>query len=854
MRNIFAVIAITLTALLFTTLFSLGLGMVQVSEEQTMRRIGTWAHAGLKSVTMEEYQKLISHPLVKDSSYDIRIAIAKNKELVKRQTEINYIEPKNLEFGFKELEEGRLPEKKNEIVVDTIVMDMLGLPHKIGVTVPLQFDFMSSAYNEKFIVSGWYEGDPVMGASQVYLLKAYLKEISEGYTESDFVMAARNSDSNGYGLLQANIVFNNSHNIEGKILKVIGESGYTTKEIAYGVNWGYLSEQSQNVDFMSAIIIVTAFLVMMLTGYLIIYNIFQISIISDIKFYGLLKTIGATKRQIQHLVRRQALLLSCIGIPMGLVLGYFIGKGLMPYFLQAADGLESRNFHMKANPYIFLFGAAFSLLTVVISCRKPGKIAGSVSPIEAAKYSDTQRPRRKAKRSENGAKLSKMALANMTRNKKKSLIVILSLSLSVILLTEIVTLTKSFKLDKYLENMITGDFLISSLSLLNYSSDSGLILPEDFYTEANKQEGIESSYRMYHTRGMLDHTLSEAGHKRYQELYDKNLLDIREGVMSNGDKVQNTLQNNAPIEEMRYAYDEPLIQKLKVLDGTIDLKKFETGHYVLVGAFTDSGNTYYKPGDMVELRFHGSDSKLVDIKDDKENVIESKWVNDTKRTYEVMAVVDIPAGMTERRYQLNGLYTILPVQELLENEIDAECFAATILIEDKKEAAFQSFLENYTTQIDPNTDFESKESLRGEFKTYINVINLVGGALSLVIAVIGILNFINTMLTSVITRKREFAMLQSIGLTNAQLKKMLLYEGMYYVGFTAVISLVIGSALSFSFIRALNSIILYFDYQFTISPFVAVLPTFLIIAFVVPLIAYYNAGRQSIVERLREED
>jgi len=853
MRNIFAITAIALTALLFTALFSLSMGMIQLTEEQSMRQIGTWAHAGLKDVTVEEYEKLTSHPLVKDSSYDIIIGIAQNEQLIKRQTEIRYTEPKNLKFGFMELKKGKLPEKENEIVVDTIVMDMLGVPHEIGAEVSLKFNFMGKDYDETFTVSGWYEGDSVIGASQVYLSKAFLNQIMKNYTESDLV-TAKKTNSLGVGLIQADIIFKNSKHIEENLIQVIEESGYTKKEIDYGINWGYLSERSQDIDGTTLIIIIVVFIVMLLTGYLIIYNIFQISIISDIRFYGLLKTIGATKKQIQRLVKRQAVILSCIGIPIGLILGYLVGNLMLPLFLQEADGLNSTNFHVKPNPYIFLFGTLFSLITVFISCRKPGKIAGSVSPIEATKYADSKEVKKKSKKTKNGARLNKMALSNMARNKKKTMVVVLSMSLSVILLTEVVTLTKSFSIDQYLESMLTGDFMISSASLTNYSSTADLTLAEDFYNAVNSQEGIESSSRLYHNKGYLNHTLSESGQKQFQEFYDNDLLDIRDGAGSNIIDVQNTLIKNAPIAEQRFAYDDPLLKKLKVLEGKIDFEKFNTGNYILVGTMTESKDACYSPGDMVELQFKGPDSELVKIKDEDGNITDLQWVNNTKKTYEVMAVVDIPIGMTEHRFEMNGLTTILPVEELLENDNDAECFADSLLIEDDKEVAFQSFLENYTTQVDPNTDFESKEGLRDEFESMIKTIGLVGGALSMVIAIIGILNFINTMLTSVITRKREFAMMQSIGLTNDQLKRMLLYEGLYYVCFTALISFIIGSILSVSVIRAFNNIASFFEYHFTIVPFVGVLPVFLVLAFIVPSIAYHNTKKQSIVERLRNAE
>ncbi len=852
MRNMFILIAISLTSLLFTTLFSLGSGMLQITEEQTMRQVGTRAHAGLKDVTMEQYEKLTSHPLVKECSYNILIGTAKNDELSKRQTEIRYTEPKDIEFGFVSIKEGRFPVKEDEIVVDSIVMDMLGVSHEVGTKVPLLFDFMGNAKEETFTVSGWYEGDPVIGASQVYLSKAYLDKISANYTEEDFVKA-KSRNALGIGLIQGSIMFKNPNNIEGNIREVIEESGYSVKDINVGINWAYFTQMSQELDFMGTMIIIVAFLVMMLTGYLIIYNIFHISIIGDIRFYGLLKTIGATKKQIKRLVLRQAFLLSCIGVPIGLLLGFVVGNLILPIFLGVSSGIQTSNFHLKANPYIFLFGALFSLITVFISCRKPSKIAGSVSPIEAAKYSEVSSIKRKTKKSKRGAKISSIALSNLKRNKKKTVVTIFSLSLSVILMTEVVTFSKSFSMDQYLESMLTGDFMINSISLTNYSSPEEMVLPEDFYEVVAGQEGIESVSRMYYNKGMVNHTLSELGHQRFKEFYEKELLKVYTGEYTNIPEIEDTIINNTPIMEQRYAYDELLFNKLKVLEGTFDIEKFKSSNYVLVVPCPDMEESYYRPGDKVELQYHTSESELKEVKDTQGNLMRHIWAKNRTKEYEVMAVVDIPYSMTERRFSVNALTTILPVEELMENDTDAACFAASFWVEDEKETAVQSFLENYTTTVNPNTDFESKESLRDEFSSMSSSINLIGGALSFIIGVIGIINFINTMLTSVITRKREFAMMQSIGLTNAQLKRMLIYEGIYYIGYTAVISFVIGSFLSLIVVRAFSKVVLYFEYQFTIVPFIVLLPIFMLIGFIVPVIAYRSSMKQSIVDRLRDE-
>ncbi|ROR26352.1 putative ABC transport system permease protein [Mobilisporobacter senegalensis] len=846
MRNLFAVVAIGLTSLLFTALFTLGSGMLQMTEEQTMRQIGTKAHGGFKSVTRVEYEILTANPLVKDYGYDVFIGIAANKEFEKRQTEIRYVQPYNLKFGFMKLEDGKLPEKKNEIVLDTIALDLLQIPRKVGEEVALEFDFLGKEYNKQFILSGWYQGDPVIGASTAYVSEEYLNELKKGMTDEEIRKENEESlNRSGAGLYQVNIMFKNSMHIEKNMMEVLADSGLKLDDSHIGINWAYMTEQASDIDMVSAVMLAVVFLVMVLTGFLIIYNIFHISILNDIRFYGLLKTIGTTKKQIKTLVIRQAMVLSLVGIPIGLLLGFLVGKIFMPVILHLSGGISVTGFVLKGNPCIFLFGTIFSLFTVWISCRKPSRIAGSVSPIEALKYTGDIKMKVKNKRTTRGAKISRMALTNLARNKKKTGIVILSLSLSVILLTEIVTLTKSFSLDEYLESMLTGDAMIFSSSMINYRPD--LKLSEEFYQNALHQDGVEEGNLLYHNKGAMDHTLTEEGYEQFARLYKEEKLDARDM------RLEETLKDNRPISEQRYAYDEVLLKNLRLLEGTLDLEKFRTGNYVIVAPLLYEADSYYHPGDIITLNFTGANPEYKDIKDDKGNVIAQELIYTGQKKYEVMAVADIPYGMTEKRFSLNALTTILSKNELLKMDGLAEAFAASFQVEDEKEAAFTEFLDSYTTQTDPGMAYQTKESLRDDFASMVNGLTLIGCALAFVIAIVGILNFINTMLTSVISRKREFAMLQSIGLSNDQLKKLLLFEGIYYILFTAAISLAGGSFLSLTAVRALNNVAESFNYQFTLMPFLETIPVFLAIVFFVPSIAYRYVRKYSIVERLREE-
>ena len=147
----------------------------------------------------------------------------------------------------------------------------------------------------------------------------------------------------------------------------------------------------------------------------------------------------------------------------------------------------------------------------------------------------------------------------------------------------------------------------------------------------------------------------------------------------------------------------------------------------------------------------------------------------------------------------------------------------------------------------------TKEVLQKEFKNMINVIATIGIALSGVIALIGILNFINAILTQIISRKREFAMLQSIGMTNDPLLKTLVCEGLSYIAISGVISLLLGSLLSWLTLRALNNVLLFFEYRFQIRSFLIMMPVLVLVAAAAPVICYRQLRKKSSVERLREE-
>lgn len=860
MRNVFALIAIALSGILFTAAFSLVGGAMQMAQENTMREVGGTFHAGIKAATMEQYEKTAADPLVKKSSFTIFIGIADN--ILDRQAEIRYTpEESTLPDLFITLEEGHLPREEREILVDTFTLEELGLPCALGEKVPLTFSFMGETVEEEFTLSGWYEGDHVAHASELFVSESYWLKLKGSLTDEDFVKwGETHPEDEGTGLTAGNFFFDNASGLEEKIRTVIQNAGYEPgTELSYGVNWAYMSSRMESVDPFTFLILASAVLVILLTGYLIIYNIFQISVISDIRFYGLLKTIGTTKGQIRCLVRRQAVRLSLIGIPVGLLIGYGVGKLALPFALSISD-YQGMEIALRFDPWILVWGGGFTAFTVFLSSRKPGKIAGNVSPIEALRYTEADGKRKKGrgrKKKKHAARFSavSMAWASLGRNRRTTAVVIAAISFSIILLAVIMTAVGSFQIDQFMEQRIAGDFLIGNRNVTSTSHRSGDIdMEPEYLALADRQAGIQSRTEMW-VRFQSFLQINDQAAEQLRKLDEEGKLNRSPYAV---DVLEERLAGERSFNGFFYGYSDALLSNLKVLEGTLDVERFQTGNYVLLGQFLGDGHLtsrdhVYHPGDRVTVEYCTEDSTVREVRDESGATVDMIYENLGEKEYEVMAVVEIPYSMNLHRYSANSCDVVLPLADLEPEDASVHCFAVSYQVEEEAQEAFEAAVKAYTDEH-TTMGYTTKKSLRREFANMVTVIATIGISLAAVIALIGILNFVNAMITGILSRRREFAMLQSIGMTSTQLVKTLICEGISYIALSGVIGFLAGSLLSFLVLRALNNVLLFFEYHFQILPFVIMMPVFLVTAVLAPVAAYRNVRKKSIVERLRESE
>ena len=161
-----------------------------------------------------------------------------------------------------------------------------------------------------------------------------------------------------------------------------------------------------------------------------------------------------------------------------------------------------------------------------------------------------------------------------------------------------------------------------------------------------------------------------------------------------------------------------------------------------------------------------------------------------------------------------------------------------------------AFLEAYV-EDHPEINYLSSQSARESAEKSRMMIQLVGGLVGTIFGVAGVLNLINTLITTILARRREFSVMQSIGMTERQLTKMMVFEGIYYAGGACTLGILLGTALDLTLIRGMLAKMWQYTFHFTLLPTAAASLILLSLSAAVPVLALRFFYKGSIVEQLR---
>lgn len=863
-RNLIAIFAIALTTLLFTSLFTIALSINDGFQQSNFRQVGGFSHGGFKYLTEEQFQELKTDPLIQEWGLRRVVGMPSKVPFNKSHVEVGYSDAVQAHWMYCDPIQGKLPaEGTNEAATDTKVLELLGVKPELGAQFTMTFNVDGQETTQVFTLSGWWEYDEVIVANHVLIPQSRAESI---YTETGLIPGLAKDGMTGSWNMD--VMFKNSLHIEKDVQQVLENHGFQNEDrsdgdtyIATGVNWGYTGSQlADNIDPATVLMIAAVLLLIIFTGYLIIYNVFQISVANDIRFYGLLKTIGTTPRQLRQIIRQQAMLLCLIGIPFGLLGGWLAGGALTPVIISQLNGIVNV---VSNRPLIFIAAALFALFTVLISCRRPGRLAARVSPVEAVRYTEGGSMKKKTKKSAGTVSLWSMARANLGRSRGKTMITVISLSLAVVLLNLVVTFTNGFDMDKYLQDVVS-DFVLADAGYfqVNTQFSRNTPLPQEVIDEVTAQGNITEGGKVYGKTSAVQEFISEDYYRHSKGgWYSKEELDNKIQWMPKTE--EGLLVDDAQI----YGMEPFALDRLHVLDGDIS-KLYEPGSRYIAAVYGEDDygvpvmdSHWAKVGDTLTLRyvekFEYYDPVTGEIyPDDVDLDTVSSWAERAKTyqdiDYTVAALVSVPSALSYRYYGNDEF--VLNDQTFIQDSGTDVVMLYAFNTTPEQNPLMEACLSDYTNNQNPQFDYESKSTYAAEFESFRSMFMLLGGALSFIVGLVGILNFFNAILTGIITRKREFAMLQSVGMTGKQLKTMLVYEGLLYALGAGFLSLILAIALSPLAGATLGNMFWFFTYRFTIMPILLLLPIFALLGALVPLAIYRFAAKSTIVERLRETE
>lgn len=819
-RNVVAVLAVVLTTMMFTALFTLAQSMGRNMTEMYLRQSGTKAHAGTKQITDEQITQLAAHPDIVHFGKSIVLGTVKNPCLAGRQVELRYGSDQYARDVFAYPTTGRMPEQRDEIALDTQVLARLDIALELGQSVTLEWENGT----DTFTLCGWWEGNLSSYADMAWVSEIYALEACESVPVP--------KDGQMLGMRMMGITFSDTKNIDAKTQKVLRESGLT--ELSFQTNLAYTPEVQSSI-LMENLPMYGGMVLVFLAGYLMIYNVFQISVAADIQFYGKLKTLGTTKKQLKKVVYGQGNRLSAIGIPMGLVAGYVLGVLLVPVWIP----MKEMQVVVSASPVIFAGSALFSYVTVLVSCMLPARMVGKVSPIEALRYTDSSVScHKKKKKSRNGAFLLRMAWSNLWRSRKRTIVVLCSLTLGLVLMSYFYAKNASFDVEKYLMDLTVADYQIDDATndASSFYDPAGNTISDTMLAEImglGESGGVEATGRLYSRQEQM--TLGEQTKRSLKAFYNEERLadfasydpsfpEWKAGFDSavGGEKCMYTI----------YGADGLVLDAAAdnryILDGAFDAERFATGQYCL------SIGPSMTPGDVIPA--HAVGEKLL---------IEG-------REFEVMAALKPLRPMVAGR---DSLAFDLPV--ILPADVFTKLWAGSNLrkfyfnVTDETMEDAQALLSKYQQGAAAGMNVVSRRTMIAQYESQTRASAVMGYAVSIIIALVGVLNFVNSMVTAIIARRREFALIQSVGMTKRQLRQMLAFEGLFYAGLTLLAAYTLGALSVGVFLRAMvTAADGYSTFHFTLFPLVCCTPVLIATALLIPYLCFRKLEHQSITERL----
>ena len=728
-KSICIILAVFFTTVLFVTFFSTMFFVLDAGEEM-MRATSPILSDAWLITTEEEYDRICQYPLVSEAGRGIRIGSMPEPSGVGDLLLFDFDE-KMAQWMRYYPTEGHMPEKGNEIVVSDQYLRDRNLTYEADMPIELSYFIADEEYKDTFTIVGIYDREALQPYHAVLTSDDFYRDVCKRLER----LGIRPEDAT-YQI--TGVMFASRGNVRRLASRLIMEEELNLEEGQIFLNDVSLLG-SVGTGAKAAIICLLVFI--MVIGYLFISNIFHISISRDARFYGKLATNGVTKNEIKKLISRQNNILFLVSAIPALLVGYAFAATILPGILNAYTTIQVKR---SGNLLIFVLPLAFSYATVKISERKPIKLAKNSAPIEMKRDMGKLR---QVKTADNKDCLNKFVARHFKSDKKKVIKVCISVAFSILLANAFYATATGFDEKAYVEGNLDEDFIIAKNSILanpNVNTISYERTSEEEIKEYKNLPGIKEEGGAVISQVCL--SPSEEVWDAFIRIMGENPYDTPDAMYADA-----------------YGLDDIMVEKLKPIVGEVDLELFHTGNYVLLDPIMGDDNVdnvaCYRPGDEVTIPFRSGEVG----------------------TYTVMAIVEsLPGSLSfPGRWYASDMY--LPMEEWQAKEKQSDYYIYVFDVEKEYHDLWEDTLDSRLGGKDSALAYRSARTEAEKAKGYITALKMAGFVLSVIMLSMGILNFINCTVGNVYSRRKEFAILQSMGMEEQEIKKSLEKEGMLYM-------------------------------------------------------------------------
>ena len=778
-KTILSILTIMLSVALLSGFILSVVGMAT----ETKRELQTTNHAIYYNINHKQIEELRRDSRIADS----RIYIQAGNTQVDNYLVIPvYIEQNDSNIDVEEIVEGQYPIGLYDVAVDKAYLSRLGLPAELGTKITIPFYDGSS---ETFTVVGLTDNGSTERTYSLYCSEEY------AHTGKQFETSVT-----ALTVQLANTAQMSSDNFKEIVQKIGTDYGVTPQYSDY--NDGFAASLEPNQE---NIMIISIFsIAVLLVSYLVIYSIFYIYVQNQVREFGQLRTMGATAKQIKTILRTQGKLLCILGTILGLIIG---GTAA---FLFKPDGWSWQNTALVS---VLIFCIVYAMVWLALS--KPAKIAGSVSPIEAAKNTGYQSTQLYSKKLHRKITPFSMAVMGCSRNRRKWIMTVLSLGVAGIMFMGGTTLLSSLDMERFARQGLLeyGEFEI------NLSRNA---VRNDPHGTTGVQLNNPLNDDLIRNIAQIEGVKEVTEYKTLEAKFEYNKASRKDKLVPFTSEQQKILKQYLSAGTIDY---QAMIENKEIL-----VLRNEYAEYVF--------DWMFQVGDTVRFRWFDGQSYQ-----ETEYTIAGEISDD---------IFKDPIG--GKLFGKTGFF-LLPDQLLQKMVVPNFNFTSHLLVSINNFSLEPEVREKMNSLVEtiPTVTMETLHNLYQDSEAMYQRTSLVIWGLSGFIMLFAVINLINTLIATTLSRKHEFSTLRSIGMEKKQLQWTIQWEGILLAFWNIGITLAVGTPVGYSIVRYLNSV--GDDTWVWKFPFIY-MGAYIIISIFLPLIISAIILRilqlKSIVEELRE--